>query len=148
MAPDSYIFYYQRGTTMAVKKVKKSIKPAKKATAVKKTTVSTTKKMGPVDKAFTKSEILAHIASVTGLAQKQIGGVIEALHQIIERHIKKGGPGVFVLPGILKLQVVHKPATKARKGINPFTGEATTFKAKPARNLVKVKALKRLKEMV
>lgn len=132
---------------MAVKKVKKPVKTMKKA-ASKKAAPSVTKKMSPVSKTFTKSEILANIAILTGLPQKQVGGVIDALHHVIERHIKKGGPGVFVLPGLLKLQVVHKPATKARKGINPFTGEETVFKAKPARNLVKVKALKRLKEMV
>lgn len=132
---------------MALKKVKKTVKSTKKV-ASKKAATSVSKKMSPVGKTFTKSEILANIAILTGLAQKQVGGVIDALHHVIERHIKKGGPGVFVLPGLLKLHVVHKPATKARKGINPFTGEETVFKAKPARNLVKVKALKRLKEMV
>ncbi len=132
---------------MAVKKVKKPVKTVKKA-ASKKAAPSVSKKMSPVAKTFTKSEILATIATLTGLAQKQVGGVIDALHHVIERHIKKGGPGIFVLPGLLKLQVVNKPATKARKGINPFTGQETVFKAKPARNLVKVKALKRLKEMV
>jgi len=135
---------------MAVKKVKKPAKAMKKTTASssKKAAPTSSKKLSAVSKTFTKSEILSNIATITGLAQKQVGSVIEALHNVIERHIKKGGPGVFVLPGLLKLQVVNKPATKARKGINPFTGEETMFKAKPARNLVKVKALKRLKEMV
>lgn len=134
---------------MAVKKVKKSAKSSmKKAASSKKTSASSAKKLGAVNKAFTKSEILSNIANLTGLAQKQVGTVIEALHMVIERHVKKGGPGVFVLPGLLKLQVIHKPATKARKGVNPFTGLETTFKAKPARNIVKVRALKRLKEMV
>jgi nucleoid DNA-binding protein len=82
------------------------------------------------------------------LAQKQIGSVLELLQHVIERHVKKGGAGVFVLPGLLKIQVVHKPATKARKGINPFTGLETMFKAKPARNVIKIKALKKLKAMV
>lgn len=133
---------------MAVKKVKKPMKAMKKSTTVKKVSFSSSKKLGVINKTFTKSEILSNIAMLTDLAQKQVGGVIDALRQVIERHIKKGGPGVFVLPGLLKLQVVHKPATKARKGINPFTGEETMFKAKPARNMVKVKALKGLKEMV
>lgn len=132
---------------MAVKKVKKAVK-AKVSVAGKKAAAGNSKKMGPVSKAFTKTEMLGAIATHTGLAQKQIGGVIEALHNVIERHLKKGGPGIFVLPGMLKFQIVHKPATKARKGVNPFTGEEMMFKAKPARNVIKVKALKRLKEMV
>jgi nucleoid DNA-binding protein len=66
---------------------------------------------------------------------------------IIERHIKTRAPGKFILPGLIKVQVKRKPATKARKGINPFTGEMTTFKAKPARRVVKVTPLKKLKEM-
>ena len=59
----------------------------------------------------------------------------------------KKGPGLFAVPGLMKIVVIQKPAVKARKGINPFTGEETTFKAKPARNVVKIAALKNLKEM-
>lgn len=132
---------------MAIKKAKKPVKTAKKSVS-HKSVASPSKKLGAVDKAFTKSEILSNIANLTELAQKQVGSVIAALHQVIESHVKKGGPGIFVLPGLLKVQVITKPATKARKGINPFTGEETMFKAKPARKVVKVKALKRLKEMV
>ena len=121
---------------MAVK-LKKPMKSMKKTSMSKKPAFAGNKKLSAIDKTFTKSEILSTISMQTGLAQKQVGTVMEALHHVIERHIKKGGPGVFVLPGLLKMQVVHKPATKARKGINPFTGEETMFKAKPARNLVK-----------
>jgi len=67
---------------------------------------------------------------------------------LIESDIGKRGPGVFTVPGLMKIKVVRKPATKARKGINPFTGVEMMFKAKPARNVVKVQALKGLKEMV
>ena len=67
---------------------------------------------------------------------------------LIERHVKKRAPGQFTLPGLMKIEVKRKPATKARKGINPFTGEPTIFKAKPARNVVKVRPLKKLKDMV
>lgn len=136
-------------------KSKKSAKPAKKTKAksvkAKKSTASKvviSKKASPVNKPFTKTEILGEIAGMTELTQKQVGGVMESLQHVIERHLKKGAVGVFVLPGLLKCVVVHKPATKARKGINPFTGEPTVFKAKPARNLIKVKGLKKLKEMV
>lgn len=130
---------------MAMKKTKKPAK-MKKAQGSKK--AAAPKKLGSVSKTFTKSEILSNVADMTNLARKEVDSVIAALHQIIEGHVKKTGPGIFIMPGLLKIHVVTKPATKARKGINPFTGEETMFKAKPARKVVKVKALKRLKEMV
>jgi len=67
---------------------------------------------------------------------------------LIARHLKKGGAGQFTIPGLMKWEVKRKPAKKARRGINPFTGEEMMFKAKPARNVVKVRPLKKLKEMV
>ena len=69
------------------------------------------------------------------------------LSDVIELHLKKKGPGEFTLPGIAKFRVIHKPATKARQGVNPFTGEQMMFAAKPARNVVKIRALKKLKDM-
>lgn len=129
------------------RKAKATTKGKLKAGAKAKAAIST-KKATSVNKLFTKTEILTDIAGGTGLSRKQVSAVFDSLHGLIERHLKKSGPGIFVLPGLLKCQVIHKPATKARKGINPFTGEPTMFKAKPARNLVKVKALKKLKEMV
>ena len=66
----------------------------------------------------------------------------------IQRHIKRRGPGTFTLPGLLKVKTMRKPARKARKGINPFTGEETTFAAKPAHTVVKIQPLKGLKDMV
>lgn len=98
-------------------------------------------------KPATKSEILANIAASTQLSRKQVGSVIEALSGQIAAAVGKKGPGVFALPGLLKIMVVHKPATKARKGINPFTKMEQMFKAKPARNVVKVRPLKALKDM-
>ena len=74
--------------------------------------------------------------------------VFTALSNLAMRHLHKKGSGEFVLPGLAKCVVKHKPATKARKGINPFTGEEMMFKAKPARNVVKIRPLKKLKEMV
>jgi nucleoid DNA-binding protein len=66
---------------------------------------------------------------------------------IINGHLKKGGAGVCTIPGLMKIKTIHKPATRARKGTNPFTGEEMMFKAKPARNVVKVLPLKNLKAM-
>ena len=99
-------------------------------------------------KPATKSEILEALAGKTGLSRKQINSVLEGLAEIISKDLGKSGPGVFTVPGLLKIKVVRKPATKDRKGINPFTGEETIFKAKPAHNVVKVLPLKKLKEMV
>ena len=95
---------------------------------------------------LTKSQILASIADSTGLTKKQVGAVMDEYETLIERSIKKRGSGEFTLPGLMKITTVKKPARKARKGINPFTGEETTFKAKPASIAVKVRPLKKLKE--
>jgi nucleoid DNA-binding protein len=97
---------------------------------------------------YTKTQILDHIAESTELSRKQVAAVLDGLGEVIETHIKKRSVGEFVLPGLLKIVTVRKPATKARKGINPFTKEEVMFKAKPASTVVKVRPLKKLKEMV
>jgi nucleoid DNA-binding protein len=99
-------------------------------------------------KAVTKSQIYQDIASETGLSRKQVGAVLDALGSVIRREMGKKGPGIFTIPGLVKLKLVKKPATKAREGTNPFTGEKMMFKAKPARNVVKALPLKNLKDMV
>ena len=98
-------------------------------------------------KTLSKSEIITAIAENTGLARKQVNAVFAALSEQIEAAVGKKGPGTFALPGLVKIKVIQKPATKARKGINPFTKEETIFKAKPARNVIKVRPLKALKDM-
>ena len=99
-------------------------------------------------KPMTKSEIVSGIAGATGLSNKQVNSVFEAMAGQIKKSLGKSGPGAYTVPGLMKLMVQRKPATKARKGINPFTGEETMFKAKPARNVVKIRPLKNLKDMV
>src|ERR1700689_1692500 len=94
----------------------------------------------------TKSEVLTQISKDTGLSRKQIGGVFDSLNGVIKKSLKSNG--LFTMPGLLKMKVVKKPATKAREGINPFTGEKMTFKAKPASKKVRIAALKNLKEFV
>ena len=106
------------------------------------------KKKAVAKKAPTKSEIYGHIAEKTELARKDVKAVFEELSLMIAKNVKKSGPGTFTIPGLCKIVTQRKPATKARKGINPFTGEETMFKAKPARTVVKVRALKALKDMV
>jgi len=98
-------------------------------------------------KPATKSEILSNIAKATQLSRKQVVSVLEALSGQIKAAVGKKGPGVFALPGLLKIMVIHKPATPQRKGINPFTKQEQIFKAKPARKVIKVRALKALKDM-
>ena len=100
------------------------------------------------DKPLTKSETYAYLAATTGLARKQVVSVFENLSGLIGKCLGKKGPGVYVVPGLMKVRVVRKPATKEREGINPFTGQPTIFKAKPARNVVKIQALKAMKDMV
>jgi nucleoid DNA-binding protein len=101
-----------------------------------------------VKKPPTKSEILSHIAEDTGISRKQVDAVFGSLQNLIAKTLKSRNGGLFSVPGLMKIKVVKKPATKARKGINPFTGEETTFKAKPARKAVKIQPLKALKDMV
>ena len=100
------------------------------------------KKGGPP----TKSEILNQIAKDTELSRKQVSGVFDSLHTLVKKSLR--GHGLFTLPGLLKLKVVKKPASKAREGVNPFTGEKMTFKAKPASKKVRAMPLKNLKNFV
>lgn len=99
------------------------------------------------NKPMSKSEIAVRLSEATGLNKAQISGVFESLSELVGEQLSKG-PGVFTLPGLLKIKVVRKPAVPERTGINPFTKEPTVFKAKPARNQVKLQALKNLKQMV
>ena len=98
-------------------------------------------------KAASKSEILTNISAKTGLSRKQVAGVFDGLADQIKAAVGKKGPGIFAVPGLMKITVIQKPAVKARKGINPFTKQETMFKAKPARNVIKVRPLKALKDM-
>ncbi len=84
------------------------------------------------------------VASSDGLSKKSVKGVLEGLADIAQRELKKSGE--FVMPGLAKFVVVKKPATKARKGINPFTKEPMVFKAKPARKVIRVRPVKAAKD--
>ena len=143
------------------KAVKKTVKKAVKKTvkkAVKKAVKKTVKKVAPVKKAVptltkaikvkqTKSQIITAISEQTELTRKEVSAVFNSLSGLVGCHMKKNGSGEFSIPEVgVKIRRIRKPATKARKGINPFTGEPAVFKAKPARNMVKVNALKALKD--
>ncbi len=109
--------------------------------------IMATKKRKTLDVKYTKTQIVNQIAEENELSRKQVNSVLDSLSDIMQLHLRKRSVGEFVLPGLLKIQTVKKPATKARMGINPFTKEEQMFKAKPASTTVKVRALKKLKEM-
>lgn len=96
----------------------------------------------------TKRDMMANIADATELSRKQVASVFQALAEQIKSKVGRKGAGPFVVPGLMKITVISKPATKARKGINPFTKEEVIFKAKPARKVLKIRPLKALKDMV
>ncbi len=105
------------------------------------------KKTTAIRDPYTKAQLFASIAEDTGLSRKEIVAVFQSLSDLMLRHLKSRSAGVFTLPGLLKLTVTRKPATKARPGRNPFTGEDIMIAAKPARRVVKARILKGLKEM-
>jgi len=120
---------------------KAAAKPAAKAAP------KAASKPTPVKERWSKTEILNELAARTEVSRKQVGAVIEELGAIIGRHLAKNGPGEFVLPGMFKINTRKKPAQKARKGIDPFTKQERTFAAKPASVTVRVRPLKKLKDM-
>ena len=95
---------------------------------------------------MTKSQLVNKIAEMQELAKKDVKAMMETLTEIGHKELKK--TGTFVVPGFAKFVVVKKPATKARVGKNPFTGEEMTFKAKPARKIVRARPVKAVKEAV
>lgn len=159
--------------TSTAKKLKKPVKQktlsaAKKSTSVKKAAVTKTPKKAvtkkpvakkaPTQKAaakkttavrerYSKTQIISELAANSDLTRKQVNTLLAELATLVERHVKKRSVGEFVLAGLIKIHTVKRPAKKAYKGINPFTGKETTFKARPASVAVKVHALKGLKDM-
>lgn len=100
------------------------------------------------EKPMSKSEIVASIAESTALGKKEVTSVLDGLEALIAQALAKKGSGTFVVPGLMKIVRVEKKATPAKQGRNPKTGETITISAKPARKVVKVRALKKLKEML
>ena len=98
------------------------------------------------DDVRSKSGVLGALSEATGLSRKDVARVFGALTALIAVDVARRGS--FTLPGLAKINVIKKAATKARKGVNPFTKEPMIFKAKPARKVVKVRALKALKDFV
>jgi nucleoid DNA-binding protein len=135
--------------TQEVKMVKKKV--AKKSSAphaAKKLDLTKPVKITASAKARTKGAFLQTIADHVGINRREVAGVLHVMGSMIQSDLSKNGSGTFTLPGLLRITAKRKPATKARPGINPFTKEPITIKAKPARNVVRVRPLRGLKDMV
>lgn len=136
----------------AVKKkvtAKKAVKKAVKKVAVKKAAPVAKVKALPksIKEKQTKTQIITTISEQTGMTRKEVSAVFGGLTDLMKCHMNKNGSGEFSIPEVgVKIRRIRKPAVKARKGINPFTKEPAVFKARPARNVVKVNALKALKD--
>jgi nucleoid DNA-binding protein len=129
-------------------KAKRTTKKTGRKAKATKAAAPKSVKISPAPKPRTKSDVYNAIAGQTGLARKEVQSVFDALGAVLSADLGKRGPGVMQVPGLMKVTVKRMPAKKARKGINPFTGEETMFKAKPARNVVKVRPMMALKKMV
>ena len=113
-------------------------KKAKKKVSRKKAAVKKAPAVKAIKEPYTKTMLFNEIAERTDLKKKDVVAVFDELSSIINGHIRRNAAGIFTVPGLMKVKVVRKPATRARKGINPFTGEPTIFKAKRGRNVVKI----------
>lgn len=119
--------------------------PQRSAKATAKKTVA--KKLTAIREPYSKAKLYATIAEDTGLSRKDVAAVFDSLADLMHRHLKKRAVGQFTLPGLAKLTVTLRKASKARKGVNPFTGEEMEFAARPAKRVIKIRALKRLQDM-
>jgi nucleoid DNA-binding protein len=99
-------------------------------------------------KPMSKSEIYATLAERTSLSKKDIGSVFDEMTKLMEESLGKKGPRVFNVPGLMKVYVHQRKASPARMGRNPATGEEVQIPARPAKEVIKVRALKGLKEMI
>src|SRR5919198_867274 len=118
------------------------------ARAVSKVDLRKPLKVGASSKPRSQGDVFRTIAEHVGIHRRDVAAVFHAMGFLIKADLSKSGSGVFKVPGLMRITVKRKPATKARMGVNPFTKEQVMFKAKPARNVVKVRPLRQLKEMV
>lgn len=100
------------------------------------------------NKRMNKSQFVSALAEKSGLDKKQAMSALDTMNMLVAQQLGKRGPGEVLIPGLLKLNVVEKPATRQHEGINPFTKEPMTYKAKAARKVIKVRPLKALKDAI
>jgi len=130
------------------KKATKKAAAAAPAKAQSKIDLTKPVKVSAASKARSKGDVFRTIGDAVGVHRRDVAAVFAGLGAIIKADLGKGGSGAFKVPGLMRITVKRKPATKARMGINPFTKEQVMLKAKPARNVVRVRPLAGLKEMV
>ena len=130
------------------KKATKKAAAAAPAKAQSKIDLSKPLKTSAASKARSKGDVFRTIGDLVGVHRRDVAAVFAGLGALIKADLGKGGSGAFKVPGLMRVTVKRKPATKARMGINPFTKEQVMLKAKPARNVVRVRPLAGLKEMV
>ena len=99
-------------------------------------------------KRMNKTQFVTALAEKSGLNKKQATSALDTLNAMVAQQLGKRGPGEVLIPGLLKLNIVDKPATRKHEGINPFTKEPMTYKAKAARKVIKVRPLKALKDAI
>ena len=116
--------------------------------AVSKIDLTKPLKVSASGKPRSKGDVLRTIAQYGGVPRRDVAAVFHVMGSLIKADLSKNGSGIFSVPGLMRITVKRKPATKERRGINPFTKEPTIFKARPARNVVRVRPLKALKDMV
>ena len=132
---------------MGLRTTKRTTSTSTRPTA-KKAAPATTKRGPAIKQAYTQTQLVSTIAENTGLAKAEVKDVLTELQDVMQRHMCPQGAKEFNFQGLFKIKTIKKKATKARKGVNPFTGEEIMIKAKPARSAVKVQPLKKLKEMI
>ncbi|MCU7959605.1 MAG: HU family DNA-binding protein [gamma proteobacterium symbiont of Bathyaustriella thionipta] len=129
------------------KAAKKVVKKAVQKKAVKKKAVQAAPRLKAITSKQTKIQIIQTIAEDTGIARKDVADVFESLARVLQRHMQRRGSGEFTIPETgVKIRKVRKPASKSRMGRNPATGEAVKIAAKPASTVIKLRALKTLKD--
>ena len=99
-------------------------------------------------KRMSKSQFVTTLAEKSGLNKNQAASALDTINTMVAQQLGKGGPGEVLIPGLLKLNIVNKPATRKHEGLNPFTGEPMTYKAKPARKVIRARPLKALKDSI
>lgn len=100
------------------------------------------------NKRMSKSQFVTTLAEKSGLNKRQATSALDTINAMVAQQLGKRGPGEVLIPGLLRLNIVDKPATRKREGVNPFTKEPMTYKAKAAHRVIRVRALKALKDAI
>jgi nucleoid DNA-binding protein len=100
------------------------------------------------NKRMSKSQFVTTLAEKSGLNKKQATSALDTINTMVAQQLGKRGPGEVLIPGLLKLNIVNKPATRKHEGLNPFTKEPMTYQAKAARKVIRVRPLKALKDAI